>query len=74
MGNSERSTELKVPKWAYVSVCCRVPVKEFVTPGDMDEFTRGDYTREEILNDLETWLRDSLWEYIPDNKIKIEFD
>lgn len=65
---------MKIPKYAYVNIAVKIPVEDFVKPLDIEEFSRDHYTDEEICNDLETWLRDCVWEHIPDNKIKIDFD
>lgn len=65
---------MKIPKYANVSISIRIPVRDFVEPLDIEEFSRDHYTDEEIRNDLESWLRNCIWEHIPDNKIKIDFD
>lgn len=44
------------------------------TSSDREYLKREGFTDDEIENKIEEIVRDHLWEYIPENKISIEFD
>lgn len=51
-----------------------INVDDILTSPDREYLEREGFTDEEIENKIEEIVRDHIWEYIPENKISIEFD
>ena len=65
---------MKLPKFAYINVNARINLEDFLNHEDIEFLERNDFKDEALKNKLEQWIRDEIWEYIPENKISIEFD
>lgn len=65
---------MKIPKIATVTIRHKILITDFTNSFELEKFERDFYSNKEIENQLEEWLRDCLWEHIPENKISIEFD
>lgn len=65
---------MTIPKTAIIKIRHKIPITDFTNSFELERFERDFYSEEEIENQLEEWLRDCLWELIPENKISIEFD
>lgn len=64
-----------IPKKVTVRVChTTIDIGDILTSSDEEYLEREGFTDEEIENKIEEIVRDHIWEYIPDNKISIEFD
>lgn len=62
---------MKLPK-AHISINYTVDWNEFLNPLDIEYLER--VREDDLKNKLEEWIRDNIWDCIPDNKINIEFD
>lgn len=51
-----------------------IDVNDILTSSDKEYLECEGFTNDEINNKIEETIRDRIWEYIPDNKISIEFD
>lgn len=49
-------------------------MSEFLNQEDIEWLEREGFTNDEIKNKIEEWLRENIWEYIPENKIHIEVE
>ena len=64
-----------IPKKVTVRVYhTRIDVDDILTSSDKEYLEREGFTNEEIENKIEEIVRDHIWEYVPENKISIEFD
>ena len=64
-----------IPKKATIRVYhTTVKVDDLLSSFDREYLEREGFTDDEIKNKIEELLRDSIWEYVPENKISIEFD
>lgn len=64
-----------IPKKVTIRVYrTTIDVDDILTSSDEEYLEREGFTDDEIKNKIEELLRDSIWEYIPENKISIEFD
>lgn len=51
-----------------------IDVDGILTSSDKEYLEREGFTDDEINNKIEEIVRDHIWEYVPDNRISIEFD
>ena len=51
-----------------------VDVDDILSSSYKEYLEREGFTDDEIENKIEEIVRDHLWEYVPENKISIEFD
>lgn len=51
-----------------------IDVDDILTSSDKEYLEREGFTDGEINNKIEEIVRDHIWEYVPDNRISIEFD
>lgn len=51
-----------------------IDVDDILTSSDKEYLEREGFTDDEINNKIEEIVRDHIWEYVPDNRISIEFD
>ena len=65
---------MKIPKKATVRVRCDIKMSEFLNQEDIEWLEREGFTNDEIKNKIEEWLRENIWENIPENKIHIEVE
>lgn len=65
---------MKIPKKATVRVRCDIKMSEFLNQEDVEWLEREGFTNDEIKNKIEEWLRENIWEYVPENKIRIEVE
>ena len=65
---------MKIPKSVYINIACKVDVRDFISNADREFLLREGFSDSEIENKIEELIRDRIWEYIPENKIKIDFD
>lgn len=64
-----------IPKRATIRVYhTTVKVDDLLSSFDREYLEREGFTDDEIENKIEEIVRDHLWEYVPENKISIEFD
>lgn len=65
---------MTLPKFAYISVHFTLNMDKFLNPEDIEYLERHDFKGDDLRDKLEEWIRDNIWEYVPENKISIEFD
>ena len=64
-----------IPKKVTVRVYhTTIDVDDILNSSDKEYLEREGFTNEEIENKIEEIVRDHIWEYVPENKISIEFD
>ena len=62
-----------IPKKATIRVYhTTVKVDDLLSSFDREYLEREGFTDDEIKNKIEELLRDSIWEYVPENKISID--
>ena len=64
-----------IPKKVTIRVYrTTIDVDDILTSSDEEYLEREGFTDDEIENKIEEIVRDHFWEYVPENKISIEFD
>lgn len=63
-----------LPKYAYISIHATVDIDNFLNSEDREYLERNGFKDEDLKNKLEEWIRDNIWECVPENKIHIEID
>lgn len=65
---------MKIPKQVYINIACKIDINKVINDSDREFLLREGFSNSEIKNKLEELIRDKIWMYIPENKIKIDFD
>lgn len=65
---------MKIPKQAYINIACKIDINNVINDSDREFLLREGFSDSEIKNKLEELIRDRIWMYVPENKIKIDFD
>lgn len=65
---------MKIPKQTYINIACKIDINNVINDSDREFLLREGFSDSEIKNKLEELIRDRIWMYVPENKIKIDFD
>ena len=63
-----------IPKKVTIKVYQNILINELFDEISLESFERNRFTDDEIKNEIEKIIRYNIWQYIPENKINIEFD
>ena len=63
-----------IPKKVTIKVYQNILINELFDEISLESFERNKFTDDEIKNEIEKIIRYNIWQYIPENKINIEFD
>ena len=63
-----------IPSTVIIKVHHTASINDILTILDKEYLEREGFTDKEIENKIEETIRDRIWEYVPENKISIEFN
>lgn len=63
-----------IPKRATIKLCHTINLDDVLDSLYREYLQREGFSDKEIENNIEEIIRDNIWQYIPENKIFIEFE
>lgn len=61
----------RIPKRIYIAINGMINASDVISQFDEEYFIREGFSKEEICNITEKYVRENIWQYVKENDIKI---